>query len=308
MLKTLLENRYFQRIGQWLRQTMLFRGTVSLYDVLVNLVDKILVHDIDQRATAVAFSLTLASFPAVLFLFTLIPYIPIENLDVQIMAFLRDLMPAGIFVEVSATIEDIVSRPRRGVLSVGFLLTIVTATNGMVSLMRSFNMVYRDVENRSFLRTRAIAMMLTLLLALVLFVAVVLLIIGDRVMAVVAEWELIQEVWILHVVNLTRYLTAFATLTLAVSLIYRFAPNRSVRMSFVNIGSLIASALIVLATYGFSFYLSNFGSYNKLYGSIGTMIALMIWLYLIALLLIFGFEINASIILARRTKAAESKK
>jgi membrane protein len=282
---------------------MLFRGTVSLYDILVNLTEKILVHDIDQRATAVAFSLTLASFPAIIFLFTLIPYIPIEDLDVQIMSFMREVMPVGIYAEANQTIQDIVSRPRKGVLSVGFLLTVVTATNGMVSLMRAFNMVYRDVENRSFLKTRGIAVMLTILLAIVLFLAVVLLVVGDRVMAVVADWNIFRDAGIIALVNITRYLITFATLTLAVSLIYRFAPNRSVRMSFFNIGSVVASALIVLATWAFSFYLSNFGSYNKLYGSIGTMIALMIWIYLIALLLIFGFEINASIILARRNRA-----
>ncbi|HEV7349886.1 YihY/virulence factor BrkB family protein [Telluribacter sp.] len=303
MLQKLLENRYFMRVGQWLRGTMLFRGTVSLYDILVNLTEKILVHDIDQRATAVAFSLTLASFPAIIFLFTLIPYIPIEDLDVQIMSFMREVMPVGIYAEANQTIQDIVSRPRKGVLSVGFLLTVVTATNGMVSLMRAFNMVYRDVENRSFLKTRGIAVMLTILLAIVLFLAVVLLVVGDRVMAVVADWNIFRDAGIIALVNITRYLITFATLTLAVSLIYRFAPNRSVRMSFFNIGSVVASALIVLATWAFSFYLSNFGSYNKLYGSIGTMIALMIWIYLIALLLIFGFEINASIILARRNRA-----
>lgn len=303
MLQKLLNHPVQQRIGQWLRTTKLFRGTVSLYDILVNLTDKILVHDIDQRATAVAFSLTLASFPAVIFLFTLIPYIPIEGLDAQIMEILRELMPRGIYAEANQTIQDIVSRPRRGVLSVGFLLTLITATNGMVSLMRAFNMVYRDVENRSFLKTRAIATMLTLLLAIVLFVAVVLLIVGDRVMAVVADWNIIRDTWIFILVNVTRYLTTFTMLAVAVSIIYRFAPNRAVRMSFFNIGSVIASALIVLSTYGFSFYLSNFGSYNKLYGSIGTMIAFMIWLYLIALLLIFGFEINASIILAKRSRA-----
>ncbi|WP_247234545.1 YihY/virulence factor BrkB family protein [Telluribacter sp. SYSU D00476] len=302
MLQKLLNHPVQQRIGQWLRTTKLFRGTVSLYDILVNLTEKILVHDIDQRATAVAFSLTLASFPAIIFLFTLIPYIPIEDLDAQIMELLRELIPRGIYVEANQTIQDIVSRPRRGVLSVGFLLTLVTATNGMVSLMRAFNMVYRDVENRSFLKTRAIALMLTLLLAVVLFVAVVLLIVGDRVMAVVADWNVIRDAWIFMFVNVTRYLITLTMLTVAVSIIYRFAPNRSVRMSFFNIGSLVASALIVLSTYAFSFYLSNFGSYNKLYGSIGTMIAFMIWLYLIALLLIFGFEINASIIMARRSR------
>jgi membrane protein len=299
MLEKLLENRYFRRIEQWLRSTTLFRGSVSLYDILVNLIDKVLVYDIDQRATSVAFSLTLASFPAIIFLFTLIPYIPIENLDAQIMEFLREIMPRGIYEEAEHTILDIVSRPRRGVLSVGFLLALITATNGMVSLMRSFNMVYHDVESRSFLRTRAIAIMLTFLLAMVLFVSVVLLVVGDRVMAVINEWDIIREGWIIVLVNITRYFITLAALTLAVSLIYRFAPKRTVRLSFFNIGSMIASVLIMLATAGFSFYLSNFGSYNKLYGSIGTMIALMIWLYLISLLIIFGFEINASIISAK---------
>lgn len=299
MLEKIKQHHQFQRFVQWLKSTTLFRGSVTLYDILVLLIDRILVYDIDQRASAVAFSLTLSAFPALISLFTLIPYIPVENLQPQILDFLREMMPRGIYVEAQSTLIDIISRPRSDILSVGFILTIVTATNGMVSLMRSFNIVYREVENRGFLKTRAIALMLTTLLALVLFVAVVLLIIGDSVMAMVNEWNIIREAWVILVVNASRYTITLAALMVAVSLIYRFAPNRVVRMSFFNIGAFTASALIVLATYGFSFYISNFGTYNKLYGSIGTMIALMVWLYLIALLLIFGFEINASIIRAR---------
>jgi membrane protein len=302
MFEKLKQYRQYQHFNHWLKNTTVFRGTVTLYDILANLLEKILVYDIDQRASAVAFSLTLSAFPALISLFTLIPYIPVDNLQPQIMDFLREMMPRGIYVEAQSTIVDIISRPRSDILSVGFVLTIVTATNGMVSLMRSFNIVYRDVDNRGFLKTRAIALMLTTLLALVLFVAVVLLIIGDRVMAIINEWNIIEEVWIIILVNVSRYITTLAALTIAVSLIYRFAPNRVVRMSFFNIGAFVASALIVLATYGFSFYISNFSTYNKLYGSIGTMIALMVWLYLIALLLIFGFEINASIIRAKRNR------
>ena len=302
MLEKLLQYRQFQRFSQWLKTTTLFRGSVSLYDILVNLIDKLLVYDIDQRASAVAFSLTLSAFPAIISFFTLIPYIPVENLQAQIMDFLRELMPSSIYAEAQTTILDIISRPRRDILSIGFILTIVTSTNGMVSLMHSFNVVYRDEDNRGFFKTRAIALMLTVLLALTIFVSVVLLIVGDGVMQVVNEWHIIREGWIINLVNILRYITSLAALTIGVSLIYRFAPNRMVRMSFFNAGAFIASALIVLATYGFSFYLSNFSTYNKLYGSIGTMIALMVWIYLIALLLIFGFEINASIIMARRAK------
>jgi membrane protein len=295
-----IKKRYKERVSEWLRSTMLFKGTVSLYDILVILIEKLRVYDIDQRATSVAFSLTLASFPAVIFLFTLIPYIPIENFDDQIMEFLGELIPRGIYVEVSQTIRDIVSRPRKGVLSIGFATALITATNGMVSLMRSFNIVYKARENRGFFKTRGIAILLTLFLALVMIVSIVLLIVGDRIMFLVAEWGLVEEVWIINFVNITRYVITFATLALGVSLIYRFAPNKYVRIPFFNPGSLIASALIVLATYGFSFYFSNFSSYNKLYGSIGTMIALMLWIYLIALVLILGFEINASIISGRK--------
>lgn len=300
MLEKLTELPQFQRFIQWLKTTTLFRGTVSLYDVLTNLFSKLMVYDIDHRASAVAFGLTLSAFPALISFFTLIPYIPVENIQPQIMDFLREVMPSGIYSEAQATILDIISRPRRDILSVGFILTIVTSTNGMVSLMRSFNIVYHDVDTRSFLQTRAIALMLTILLALVIFVSVVLLIIGDRVMEVINEWHVIREAWVIHLVNFTRYGTTLAALTIGVSLIYRFAPYRMVRLSFFNVGAFIASALIVLATYVFSFYLSNFGNYNKLYGSIGTMIAFMVWIYLLALLLIFGFEINASIVHSRR--------
>lgn len=305
MLEKLLENRYFQRLTTWLKSTTLFRGSVSLYDIIVNLIDKIMVYDIDQRATSVAFSFTLSAFPALISLFTLIPYIPVANLQAQIMDFLREIMPSGIYVEAQSTIIDIISRPRRDILSVGFILTIVTSTNGMVSLMRSFDILYMEVENRGFLRTRIVAFMLTLLLAVVLFVTVVLLVIGDRVMEVINDWNIIRQAWIIILVNVTRYGITFAALVIGVSLIYRFAPNKIVRLSFINIGAMIASALIVLSTFGFSYYLSSFGTYNKLYGSIGSMIALMVWIYLISLILIFGFEINASIVTTKLSVESE---
>ncbi len=299
MLEKLLQYRQVRQFNHWLKSTTLFRGSVSLYDILVNLIDKLIVYDIDQRATAVAFSLTLSAFPTLISFFTLIPYIPVDDLQPQIMDFLREIMPSSIYAEAQTTIMDIISRPRGGILSISFIIAIVTSTNGMVSLMRSFNIVYRDEDTRGFFKTRAVALMLTMLLALVIFLSVVLLVVGDHVMEILSTWEVIQETWVIGLVNFLRYFITLAALTLGVSLIYRFAPDRLVRLSFFNVGAFIASALIVLATYGFSYYLSNFGTYNKLYGSIGTMIAFMVWIYLIALLLIFGFEVNASIIMAR---------
>jgi membrane protein len=296
----LVNNRHFKRILEGLQTTMFFRGRISLYEILRNLATNNRKFEFEQRASAVAFSLTLACFPAVIFLFTLIPYIPIADLDRHIMEVLREVMPKGLYQEADQTILDIISRPRRGVLSIGFIFTMIASTNGMMSLMRSFDMVYEDVATRGFLKIRIIALALTLLLMVVLFIAVVLLIVGDAVMGVVGEWHFIRDAWIIRLLNVTRYLISFGALTFAISLIYRFAPTHGRNFSFVNAGAVIASVLILVATFGFSFYLSNFSAYNKLYGSIGTMIALMIWFYLLALLIIFGFEVNASIETAKK--------
>jgi membrane protein len=215
---------------------------------------------------------------------------------------LRENIPRGIYDDADQTIIDIVSRPRKGVLSLGFIFAMIASTNGMMSLMRSFDMVYEDQETRGFLQIRGIAIMLTLLLLVVLFLSVILLIVGDAVMNLVNDWHIFKDAWLITLLNITRYLVSFGSLMLTISLIYRFAPSHGRQHAFVNAGSIVASILILAATYGFSFYLSRFSSYNKLYGSIGTMIALMIWLYLLAFVIILGFEINASIIAATRIK------
>ncbi|MCF0039499.1 YihY/virulence factor BrkB family protein [Dyadobacter fanqingshengii] len=302
MLEKLLKNRQIKRLIVWLQQTVFLGGTVSLYDILVNLVRSNRKYDIDQRASAVAYSLTLALFPAVIFLFTLIPYIPIEHLDQQIMDLLRENLPSGIYDDADQTIMDIISRPRSGVLSFGFIFAMIASTNGMMSLMRSFDMVYDDNDTRGFLKLRGIATLLTLLLIVVLFVSIILLIVGDGVMHILSEWNIVRETWMISLLNITRYLISFGSLMLTISMIYRYAPSHGRQFSFINAGAIISSVLIMLATYGFSFYLSRFSSYNKLYGSIGTMIALMIWLYLLAFVIILGFEINAGINTAARAK------
>ena len=303
MLEKLLKNRQVMRLIVKSQQTVFVGGKVSLYDILVNLIRSNRKYDIDQRASAVAYSLTLALFPAVIFLFTLIPYIPIENLDQQIMGLLRENIPSGIYEDADQTIMDIISRPRKGVLSFGFIFAMIASTNGMMSLMRSFDMVYDDNDTRGFLKLRVIAILLTVLLIIVLFLSVILLIVGDGVMNILRDWDILRDNWLIQLLNITRYFISFGSLMLTISLIYRFAPSHGRQFNFINAGSVISSVLILSATYGFSFYLSRFSSYNKLYGSIGTMIALMIWLYLLAFVIILGFEINAGINTAARAKA-----
>jgi membrane protein len=278
-----------------LQKIYLWDTTVSLYHVYKILWRKIITFDIDQRAAAVSYSFILAFFPGTIFLFTLIPYIPIRHLDQQIMAFLQGIMPKGIYENAADTIQEIVSKRRRDILSFGFLLTIFAATNGMMALMRAFNMALETREKRTYLKARGIALLLTFLLLLVQLAAILVLIVGKFLLDFLKKKHILSLKTDLFLFEILRYGSIFMIFYIGISVIYYFAPAIHRRMKFFNFGSLIASILSILATNLFSYYLSNFSSYNRLYGSIGTVIALMVWVYLIAVILIFGFELNTSL-------------
>jgi membrane protein len=256
---------------------------------------KIQKDELDARANAVAFNFTLSVFPALIFLFTLIPYIPIENLDRQIMSLLGQVLPEGIYIEASSTIEDIVSRPRGNLLSIGFILTLYVATNGVIALMNAFNRSYRTGEKRSFLKKRLMAVIITFVLAFVLFMAIVLLIVGNIVLNLLLEYDILTDTLSFYAISFLQYIVVFLVFFTAISFIYYLAPSVSKRWRFLSVGSVLAAVLCIAITHLFSFYISNFATYNKLYGSIGTFIGLMIWLYLLSLTILLGFEINASI-------------
>ncbi|MFT4033692.1 MAG: YihY/virulence factor BrkB family protein [Siphonobacter sp.] len=294
-----------EQLQAWLRKIQIRRTGGSLYHLLRVLLTNILQFDIDQRATAVAYSFTLALFPTIIVLFTLIPYIPITNLDDIILRFFSEIMPNGLYREAEPTIRDIVSQKRGGILSLGFAFAIFSAMNGMIALMRAFNVTQRAPEERSFLKTRLVALMLTGLLAMVLFVAVGVLIVGRIAMEELAKSRVINIDSTYQYIQILSYFTVFTLLFVAVSIIYYFAPVLHKRWHFINAGSIITSILIIIITQGFSYYFSNFSSYNRVYGAVGTLIALMVWLYLVALLLILGFEINQSLDDASRQLARE---
>lgn len=287
-----------KKTEHFLRSLYLWDTTVSVYHVLGILWRKIISFDIDQRAAAVSFSLLLAIFPGVIFLFTLIPYVPIQDLDVLILDFLRSILPRGIYKTAAATIIDIVSYRRMDILSFGFLFALYAATNGMMGLMRAFNISLNRKERRSFLQARFIALILTVLLVIVLISAITLLIVGKLVLTYLFDQGFMSEDSSYYLIQVLRYISIFIIFFLGISSIYYFAPAVNNRMKFFNFGGVFASIFSILATNGFSYYLVNFNSYNRLYGSIGTLIGMMVWIYLLALIIILGFEINSSLKMA----------
>ena len=295
MLKKIKYSTIIDHFRKLLQGVYLWDTTVSLYLVLKILTQKLIHIDIDQRASSVAFSFVLAVFPSIIFVFTVIPYIPIRHLDIQIMNILSQFMPKELFKVAQVTIQEIISKPRGDILSFGFILALYASTSGMMSLMRAFNMSNKSKENRGFIKSRLIAVFLTFMLSFALVVAILTLIIGRIFADLMLDEGFLSPNITYYTLNVVGYIVIFLLFLVSVSIIYFFAPAIQRRWRFFNVGSITSSILIILITNVFSYYLSNFASYNKVYGSIGTLIALMIWLYLIALVLILGFDINISL-------------
>lgn len=280
-----------------LKRVRLRKKGVSLHDIIEVFIEKLQNDEIVTRANGVAFNFTLAIFPAIIFIFTLIPYIQIANLpdlDQEIMQFLEGWMPAPMYDVASSTIEDIISNRRGGLLSFGFIFSLFLATNGMMSLMKAFNKCYRTVESRSFFQSRFIATSLTFMLAVVLFFAMLLLVIGQQAINFLETWIDIESYVFILVLTL-RFIVLFFIFLVAISSIYYLAPAVHDRWQFFSPGSLTAAFLSLLVTFAFTYYINNFAAYNKFYGSIGVLIALMVWLLLLSVIMLIGFEINASI-------------
>jgi membrane protein len=293
-----------QRFVGWLRKIPMSRKTdVSLYKVLKIFSRNIKEDDVFDRANGVSYNFILAIFPTIIFLFTLIPYITqwVPEVNTQsILEFMSALMPASMFDVIAITIEDIISNSRGGLLTFGVLFALFLATNGMMALMRAFNACYKTKERRSAIKTRLIATGLTLNLAFVLFLAVVLLVLGqftlDYVLGHLAEFSWLHvDDYTVYMILTLRFVVIFIVFFFAIATIYYFAPTVHYDWRFFSLGSILATLATLGVSYGFSYYVTNFGSYNKVYGSIGVLIALMIWVQLVTTVLLFGYEIDASI-------------
>lgn len=295
-------HRWFLALVKWLKGRRINKKRTSLFSVIIVLIEKIRQDELVDRGNAVAFNFTLSIFPLIIFLFTLVPFVSsqIPNMDVNIMDFLQEVMPPGIWESVSPTIQDIVSNQRSNLLSFGFLTAIYFAGSGILSLMRAFNAIYRTKEKRSYLKTRLVATIITFILAGVLFVAIVLIIAGQ----VALSW-LKTEGWLNDTLSIfglvaLRFVVVFLIFQVAISFVYYLAPSIKEKWHFFNWGSIFASLACIAVSFGFAYYVSSFGTYNRLYGSIGTLIALMVWFYLLGGILLLGFELNASIDRASR--------
>ena len=281
-----------------LKTKKLKRRRTNLYSAIVTFLDNIEKNSLSIKASGVAFSFTLAIFPTIIFIFTLIPYIHLVLPDIDnksILNFISHFMPESMYTAAEETINDIVSIRRQGLLSFGAILALVLSTNGMHGLMTAFNSIYKKNDKRGFFKTRLIATGLTLMLSTVMFFSIFLLVAGKAFLNRLSERSHFAQDYIFDLLFLLKYSVIGVSLFMAISMIYYFAPAIHNRWRFFSSGAFFSAIACGLVSYAFSSYINNFATYNKFYGSIGIMIALMIWLYLLAYILLIGFEYNASV-------------
>jgi membrane protein len=273
----------------------------NLYDVIRIFIQQLKKDDINERAGSMAFSYTIALFPLLLFLLNLIPYLqdffPVVTTE-NIFAFVQTVMPQGIYENISSTLVDIVSRPRQSLLSFGFFFALFASTQGVMSMMTSFNSVYKTKENRGFFKSRIIAISIVFALVLTIFTASTVMIFGSLLINALDELQVFNSNFMIFLFNTFKFLILLFVFYITSAFIFRLAPAVHDKWHFFSIGAQLSGLLITLAFYGFIFYLENFASYNKLYGSIGTLIALMLWLYITSLIVLVCFEVNVSFDLA----------
>jgi membrane protein len=245
------------------------------------------------RASAVAFTFFFALFPAIIFFFSLIPYLPVDNLHQQLVTDLHSVLPENAYQAAVETINDLTQR-RDGLLSFGFLFALYFATNGINALIDAFNQATHIVETRNFIEQRLISVFLLIIISLLTLTASILLIFSEVAINYALEHGLLlSDEVILISLTLGKWLMSFLLLFTAISLLYYFGPINSPNYKVLNMGALFATVLSIITSLLFNYYVNQFGTYNKVYGSIGTIMVVMMWLQFNCLTILLGFDLNA---------------
>jgi membrane protein len=276
-----------------------FEG-LPLYDVGEFFITRLNESELQTRARSLAFSFFLALFPAIIFIFTLIPYIPIASFPERLLLLIKDLLPANTFDSARDTIEDIILHQRGGLLSFGFLFALFVSADGIMALMTWFNKSYHGKELRSAWKFRIMAIGLTITLALLVFLSIGLIVTTEFVFYYLEEKKILVSFMQLLLLTIGKWIILLALCFSAISLLYYYGPSKHDKLKFISAGSSLATLLIVLTSLGFNYFLTNFSQYNKVYGSIGTLIVILIWLHINSFVLLVGYELNVSIQKARK--------
>ncbi|MFP3323999.1 YihY/virulence factor BrkB family protein [Planococcus sp. SIMBA_160] len=251
-------------------------------------------------AAAQAYYYLLAIVPLLILLLSILPYLQID--PQRAVDFIGTILPGEVANTFEDTIVSVVTTPSGGLLTFGILGTLWSASNAMTAFMEATNQAYDVEETRSFFVKKGLAIVLTLFMLIAVIVALVLPIFGGTIIDIISEFlNLPEQTEIIF--QVLRWVISIVVMSLVLAMLYKFAPNKHFPFKEVIIGAVIATVLWQLVSLGFSFYVSNFGSYSATYGSLGGLIVLILWFFLTGLILVVGAEINAILHRHRHAKS-----
>lgn len=281
---------------------------VPLYDIAVFLYHEGNRNTLQVRANSVAFSFMLALFPATIVLLSLLPYLPLDDFIMQLENNISEIVPNDVLEVIMAFVEDITKNTREGLLSLGFILALFFASDGMMALLQGFDKKYEKTTflSRNFFMQRMVALQLVFLLSTTLILSVSLIIGGNYLIDYLTDY-IKADAFTKASFFFIRWLAILLLYYVSISIIYRYGPALKKKFDFLSPGATLATLLIILSSWIFSIYANSFGTYNQLYGSLGVLIVFMLWLKINAFILLAGFELNAAIAINRDIKIAISE-
>ena len=278
---------------------------MSLYDLLDFYFFGIIEGDISYRATAIAFSFFMALFPFALFILNLIPYIPIQGFQEDFLGFVQESVPPTTYEAIYKIINDILHNSHSGLLSTGFVMAIFLMTNGVNSILGGFESAHHIHISlkRKFFKQYLVALALSIVLSFLLLITVAAIVIFE----VLIQKTKIQDVLSdkIHLIEMGRYGFVILMILMATSILFKYGVKHDKKRALLSIGSVVTTILIIISSYFFGIWVVKFSKYNELYGSIGTLLIVMFYIWINSIVLLLGFDLNASIHHIKREKQKE---
>jgi membrane protein len=266
---------------------------LSFYDLLELYILGIAESALTYHASAIAFSFFMALFPFALFILNLIPYIPIEGFQADFLQFVKEGVPPNTYDAIYKIINDILNNSHSGLLSSGFILSIFLMANGLNGILGGFESSKHVLIKRGFLHQYLVALGMSLVLSVLLLVTVATIVVFE----VFIQKTMIQDVLSdqIPLIILGRYVFVILMILITTSVLFKFGTTHDKGRAFISIGSVFTTILVILDSYGFGIWVIRFSKYNELYGSIGTLLIMMFYIWINCMILLLGFELNASI-------------
>ena len=265
---------------------------LSLYDILELYVLGIFKGAFSYRASSIAFSFFMALFPFALFILNLIPFIPLENFQADFLEFVEEGVPPNTYDAIEAILRDIMETSHQGLLSSGFILSILLMTNGINAILGGFEMSAHITITRGFFRQYFISLAISLVLSMILLITVAAIVIAEVMIQKINIRGYVADV---SVIEWSRYGFILLMILITTSILYKFGAKETSSIAFISYGAVFTTILIVISSYIFGIYVTKFAKYNELYGSIGTLLVLMFYIWINCMVLLLGFELNATI-------------